>query len=76
MRTGRCRRHGGLSMGPRTPEGLERSRKARWVHGKRSAETMQRYRLYGRIRKLLGGGAEEVRLAAKLFSLLRFQDED
>jgi hypothetical protein len=30
--------HGGLSTGPRTPEGLERSRKARWRHGYYSAE--------------------------------------
>jgi hypothetical protein len=29
----RCRMHGGLSTGPRTPQGLERSRKARWKHG-------------------------------------------
>jgi hypothetical protein len=33
MPNGRCRMHGGLSTGPRTLEGLERSRKARWVHG-------------------------------------------
>ena len=33
MRNGRCRMHGGLSTGPRTPEGLERSRRARWKHG-------------------------------------------
>jgi len=26
--------HGGKSTGPRTPEGLERSRKANWKHGK------------------------------------------
>jgi len=32
----RCRLHGGLSTGPRTPEGLARSRRARWIHGKRS----------------------------------------
>ena len=29
----RCRLHGGLSTGPRTPEGLQRSRRARWKHG-------------------------------------------
>jgi hypothetical protein len=75
MRNGRCRLHGGLSTGPRTPEGLERSRNARWIHGERSAETLQRYRLYRRIKQLLGGGPEDVRLAAKLFALLRFQDE-
>jgi hypothetical protein len=29
--------HGGKSTGPRTPEGLERSRKANWKHGYYSA---------------------------------------
>jgi len=33
MPNGRCRLHGGLSTGPRTPEGLERSRRARRKHG-------------------------------------------
>src|SRR5690349_3621257 len=75
MRNGRCRIHGGLSTGPRTPEGLERSRKARWVHGERSAEAIQRHRLYRRIKQLLGGGPREVALAAKLFNLIKFEDE-
>jgi hypothetical protein len=39
MANGRCRVHGGLSTGPRTPEGLERSRRANWKHGYYSAET-------------------------------------
>ena len=30
---GRCKLHGGKSTGPRTPEGLERSRRANWKHG-------------------------------------------
>ena len=55
---------------PGTPEGLERARKARWVHGERSAETRLRYRLYRRLRQLLGGGPREVALAEKLFDLL------
>ena len=38
MKNGRCRLHGGKSTGPRTPEGLERSRKARWKHGLYSVE--------------------------------------
>jgi hypothetical protein len=38
MPNGRCRVHGGLSTGPRTPEGLERSRTARWQHGYYSAQ--------------------------------------
>jgi hypothetical protein len=29
--------HGGASTGPRTPEGLERCRRARWKHGRYSA---------------------------------------
>ena len=38
MKNGRCRLHGGLSTGPRTPAGLERSRRARWKHGAYSRE--------------------------------------
>jgi hypothetical protein len=30
MPNGRCKDHGGKSTGPRTPEGLERSRRANW----------------------------------------------
>ncbi len=37
MPNGRCRFHGGASTGPRTPEGLARSKAARRVHGKRDA---------------------------------------
>jgi len=37
MKNGRCRLHGGLSTGPRTPEGLARSRHARLIHGGYSA---------------------------------------
>jgi hypothetical protein len=40
MKNGRCRFHGGKSTGPRTPEGLARSRAARYVHGFRSAEAI------------------------------------
>jgi len=38
MRNGRCRMHGGKSTGPRTPEGLARSRRANWKHGLYSAQ--------------------------------------
>ena len=38
MANGRCRLHGGLSTGPRTPEGLARCRAARLQHGYRSGE--------------------------------------
>jgi hypothetical protein len=37
MTNGRCRMHGGLSTGPRTPEGLARCRRARLTHGGYSA---------------------------------------
>lgn len=37
MANGRCRLHGGKSTGPRTPEGLKSSRRARWKHGYYSA---------------------------------------
>ncbi len=58
MRNGRCRLHGGLSTGPRTPEGLERSRRARWRHGVYSQETRalvaENRRRWRRLRALLG----------------------
>jgi hypothetical protein len=38
MPNGRCKVHGGKSTGPRTPEGLERSRRANWKHGHFSRE--------------------------------------
>ena len=37
----RCRLHGGKSTGPRTQEGLERSRRARWKHGVYSREVRE-----------------------------------
>lgn len=37
----RCRLHGGASTGPRTPEGLARSRGANWQHGRYSEERRQ-----------------------------------
>src|SRR5262245_7422105 len=33
MRNGRCQFHGGKSTGPRTPEGIERIRRAATKHG-------------------------------------------
>src|SRR5215467_11665593 len=38
MPNGRCKVHGGKSTGPRTMEGLERSRRANWKHGHFSRE--------------------------------------
>jgi hypothetical protein len=44
MANGKCRMHGGGSTGPRTPEGLKRSQRARWKHGRYSIETVQAMR--------------------------------
>jgi len=46
MRNGRCRMHGGSSTGPRTPEGLARSRNAHWKHGLYSAEAKAEARFF------------------------------
>ena len=40
----RGRMHGGASTGPRTPEGLERTRRARWKHGGFSREAIEERR--------------------------------
>jgi hypothetical protein len=57
MKNGRCRMHGGKSTGPRTSEGLERSRKARWKHGLYSKEFLEQRKAHMRamreIRKFL-----------------------
>jgi hypothetical protein len=46
---------GGASTGPRTPEGLEQSRRARWKHGLYSAETLAEQK---RVRELLAQSRE------------------
>src|SRR5215210_551538 len=63
MANGRCRMHGGPSTGPRTAEGLERSRKSGWKHGHYAAEAKQvrrearqQYRL---LRQLIAAGNED-----------------
>jgi hypothetical protein len=57
MPNGRCWLHGGKSTGPKTPEGLERSRKSSWKHGRCSAqainEQMKFHQLRISARKLL-----------------------
>jgi hypothetical protein len=55
MTNGRCRLHGGKSTGPRTLEGLERSRKANYKHGLYSAEIIAERRF---IRRLLRDSRE------------------
>src|SRR5215813_4845739 len=53
MANGRCRMHGGPRTGPRTPEGLERSRRANWKHGRYSAEAIATRREATAARRLL-----------------------
>src|SRR5271170_3116341 len=50
MSNGRCRMHGGASTGPRTPEGLQRSRRSRWKHGLYSSEARAEQK---RVRELI-----------------------
>jgi hypothetical protein len=51
MPNGRCKMHGGPSTGPRTPEGLERLRKARTKHGGYSSEAKALRACIQRLRK-------------------------
>ena len=39
--SGRCRLHGGVSTGPKTHEGLNRSKTANWKHGFYSQEAIR-----------------------------------
>ena len=57
MSNGRCRMHGGKSTGPRTPEGLERSRKANFKHGFYSAESIAERKIF---RQLLLNSRETI----------------
>ncbi len=60
MKNGRCRLHGGKSTGPRTLEGLQRSRKANWKHGNRSAEVIQQRKESMKVKKELNRLVESV----------------
>jgi hypothetical protein len=62
MANGRCRMHGGKSTGPRTPEGLERSRKANWKHGHYSAKSIAERKI---IRRLLRQSRETLKQVEK-----------
>jgi hypothetical protein len=47
MPNGRCKVHGGKSTGPRTPEGLERSRRANWKLPKKLVQARASIRRIG-----------------------------
>src|ERR1022692_1003755 len=55
MCNGRCRMHGGASTGPRTPEGLARSRRANWKHGLYSTEAKAEQLLFRQLLQDAGG---------------------
>ncbi|MHC4791888.1 MAG: HGGxSTG domain-containing protein [Planctomycetota bacterium] len=60
MANGRCRMHGGKSTGPRTPEGLERSRKANFKHGLYSAESIAEHKFIKQLLRDSRGILEQV----------------
>jgi len=84
MANGRCRMHGGKSTGPRTPEGLERSRKANWKHGKfsgsaitdRRQAAIERRRISGMLDSIVRStGIPSSRSLDKILTLLELADE-
>ena len=74
MPNGRCRMHGGMSTGPRTAEGLERSRKARWQHGYHSAQAkadrLEARRELQTVRALLSAAMRDGDLDAEVWSMI------
>jgi hypothetical protein len=60
MRNGRCRLHGGKSTGPKTPEGLERMRRANTKHGRYTEENQRLMRLIRALDKEARRTAKEV----------------
>lgn len=76
MANARCRLHGGKSTGPRTPEGRERARFARWKHGRRSAPrlaALKAYRDFLRNTTRSWTGDDEVTINAAHDALLHCQ---
>jgi hypothetical protein len=49
----RCKLHGGLSTGPRTPEGKARAAAAHWKHGRRSRVRVEKIKfINGALRRI------------------------
>jgi hypothetical protein len=61
MRNGRCRLHGGLSTGPRTPEGLKALGQARTVHGFYSRSALEQRRHARTARRRFGHLLDQLR---------------
>lgn len=60
MRNGRCRLHGGLSTGPKTPEGRRRIRIALLKHGRYTKEARQERLEYRELLRMSRGTLHEI----------------
>jgi len=60
MKNGRCRMHGGMSTGPKTLEGKERSRRSNWKHGRYSQEANEERRMLRQLMQELSGALKEI----------------
>ncbi len=69
----RCRMHGGASTGPRTLEGREKCRQARWKHGRRSAQADAHRRAFRTELRMLQLELKQMTRAAKM--LLKYRHE-
>ncbi|MDP7230742.1 MAG: HGGxSTG domain-containing protein, partial [Alphaproteobacteria bacterium] len=55
----RCRLHGGLSVGPKTPAGKARASAAHWRHGRRSKARIEKARqIKDRLRRVIQQGKQ------------------
>ncbi len=66
MPNARCWVHGGASTGPRTPEGLERSRRARLKHGFFSAQAVLERRAARESARQLRDNTRELRAMMRM----------
>ena len=74
MPNGLCRMHGGMSTGPRTAEGLERSRRARWRHGYYSAQAKaarrEARREFRKLRSMLAAAMRDGDMDAEVWAMI------
>ncbi|MDB2369620.1 hypothetical protein N9V48_01660 [Planktomarina temperata] len=57
---GRCRLHGGLSTGARTPEGLERISEANLKHGRQTKDKLAAQRHAAKVRRRVMGELKQL----------------
>ncbi|MCO4795416.1 MAG: hypothetical protein KC493_16975 [Bacteriovoracaceae bacterium] len=73
LKNGRCRLHGGLSTGPRTKEGLERSKKANFKHGEFSRAKKREKILFNWMQREIKALIEEENFKSALILLSNFE---